>query len=282
MVVSEALTAVRYDLADVPGGFALSEAAGWNQTACDWRFFIRQGHTIGYRDSASRLVASAAALPYAGGKGWISMVLVAPAWRSQGLATSLLQQGIAHLQRMSLVPLLDATPAGVPVYLRLGFEAGFALARWQGTVGANAPAVMHAVRPAQAGDIQSMAVLDREANGCDRQQLLQDFLSRDASRAWVMRDGSGFVIMRSGRCATQVGPLVAADETSALLLLNAALGGASGQVFLDLPERWASLAGSLVQRGFSRQRPFVRMALGGDGTVAANDHLFVLAGPEFG
>ena len=300
MVLSEALAKVTLSLADVPGGLALSDAAGWNQTGDDWRVFVRHGRTIGYRNSEGRLVATAAALPYPGGMGWISMVLVAQDSRHHGLATRLLDECVKFLQRMSAVPVLDATPAGAPVYRRIGFAACFDLARWEGTAlptvapvpdagrvsDAGRPAdsvdLADSVRPADADDLENMAALDTAANGTDRRFLLADFLARDASRAWIARDGSGFVIARQGRRATQVGPLVAADAASALLLLAAALRGASGRVFLDVPERWTSLASWLVRHGFVRQRPFVRMALGRVAGTLASDRMFVLAGPEFG
>ena len=45
MAPSEALTLVVLGPADAPDGLALSEAAGWNQTAEDWRLFSRTGVT---------------------------------------------------------------------------------------------------------------------------------------------------------------------------------------------------------------------------------------------
>jgi hypothetical protein len=53
-------------------------------------------------------------------------------------------------------------------------------------------------------------------------------------------------------------------------------------VFLDVPTCRTGIAAWLAQRGFRRQRPFVRMALGQAQTLAVPARLFVLAGPEFG
>ncbi len=55
----------------------------------------------------------------------------------------------------------------------------------------------------------------------------------------------------------------------------------AGALFLDVPTRWRELAAALEARGFVRQRPFARMALGGE-PFACGDRLFALAGPEFG
>lgn len=278
MAPSEALSLLVLGPADAPDGLALSDAAGWNQTAEDWRLFLRQGRVFGLRENeANRLVATAAALPYAGGLGWVSMVLVAPEWRHQGLATQLMGHCIAHLRALGATPVLDATPAGQPAYARLGFQAGFALARWEGTLPSAPPAPGTGL-----ADAITIARLDGLANGCDRGVMLVDFLRRAGTRAWVAPPGNAFVLAREGLRATQVGPLVAPDPASALSLLQRALAALRGPVFLDVPERWTALTAWLQDHGFARQRSFARMALGAAPIASVNDRLFVLAGPEFG
>lgn len=286
MAPSEALTLVVLGPDDAPDGLALSDAAGWNQTAEDWRFFVRQGRVFGLRASDNRrLVATAAALPYGkgvgngvgGGIGWISMVLVATEWRHQGLATSLMGHCIAHLRALGATPVLDATPAGQPAYAKLGFEAGFALSRWEGAL-----AQVSATHVTNAVDAAAIARLDAQANGFDRSALLADFLQRPGTRAPTAADGNGFVLARQGRRATQVGPLVAGDEASALSLLQTAFAELSGPVFLDVPERWTTVTAWLERKGFARQRSFARMALGPAAIASVHDRLFVVAGPEFG
>jgi GNAT superfamily N-acetyltransferase len=280
--------------ADVEGGLALSDAAGWNQTAADWAFFIARGRTIGCRDAAGGLVATAAALPYGTQAAWISMVLVAEGWRHRGLASALLRDCIAHLQAAGLRPLLDATPAGAAVYRALGFAAGFEFERWQssrpravvaaaGADGAgDASDAAAALRAAAATDIDRLASLDRSASGLDRRFLLESFLSRAGTRAWLAADGRGFVIARAGRRATQLGPLVAAGAAQAIALLGAAWAAAKAPVFLDVPTSQREIAAWLEAQGFSRQRPFVRMAFGAAPVPGLAESAFVVAGPEFG
>lgn len=278
MAPSEALTLVVLGPDDAPDGLALSDAAGWNQTVEDWRFFVRQGRVFGLRAADDgRLVATAAALPYGGGIGWISMVLVATEWRHQGLATSLMGHCIAHLRALGTTPVLDATPAGQPAYAKLGFDAGFPLSRWEGTLSDTSNAHV-----AVSADADAIARLDVLANGCDRRALLADFLQRPGTRARLAADGTGCVLARQGRRATQVGPLVAADEASALSLLQATFADLGGPVFLDVPDRWTALTAWLEQNGFARQRSFARMALGAAPIACVHDRLFVVAGPEFG
>src|SRR5690242_3487262 len=110
--------------ADIPRAMSLSQEAGWNQVAADWRIFLElgEGYGITVDGDARRLIATAAILPHGDRCGWISMVLVTAAHRRRGLARWLLQHCIAALSARRLVPLLDATPAGRAVYVGLGFE----------------------------------------------------------------------------------------------------------------------------------------------------------------
>lgn len=262
---------------DVAGGLALSDAAGWNQTGDDWRVFLGRGHVVGCRDGEGRLVATAAALPYDAAAGWVSMVLVDAGWRHRGMATSLMRRCIDTLRRSGRVAVLDATPAGAPVYRRLGFVAGFAFDRWQG--GGEGTAAASA---ASEGEADAIAASDAGAGGVDRGFLIRDFLARPGSTLVRGAAGNGFALARTGRRATQIGPVVAASDAEALALAAAALAATAGAVFIDVPRRCAALAADLERRGFTRQRAFTRMALGGGLLLAARDHVFALAGPEFG
>jgi len=281
MASSEVNAIQRLRAADAAGGLALSAAAGWNQTLDDWRHFLAHGHAVGCRDEVGGLVATAAALPYAGGAGWISMVLVDPAWRHRGLASRLMGECIGHLQASGRTPTLDATPAGQGVYGQLGFAPGFAFERWEGEGWTAAGS--DDVHPAGADDLGRIVELDRESlGGIGRETLVRDFLGRRSTKAWRPAGRSGFVIARAGHRATQIGPLVAASAGTALALLGHALARTAGRVFVDVPARAEAVTEALAQRGFVRQRPFVRMALGATPARELHASLFALAGPEFG
>lgn len=263
------------------GCLALSTEAGWNQVAEDWLLFFRHGTVFGVAGPEGEPVASGAVLPYDGGLAWISMVLVTKARRGQQLGTRILETCIAALRRRGLVPMLDATPAGERVYRPLGFRPLFGLTRWQGDGGGDAPHGPR-VRPMTEGDEPTVYALDAGALGCERPFLLGSLFGRAAGRCFVAADRSGFVLARPGRVATQIGPLAAGDEETAGHLLDAALAATPGPVFLDLADRWEGLADRLRARGFTPQRPFLRMGLGGAGTPGDPRRLFVAAGPEFG
>lgn len=272
MALTKALDIDRLEAADLSAALSLSAEAGWNQTEADWRVFLDLGQVFACRDDAGRPVATAAILPY-GDFAWISMVLVMASHRQQGLGTHLLRHCIATLQRMGCTPYLDATPAGETVYLPLGFRPVFGITRWQGQGSGKGGA-------AAAVDLETCLSLDTHAFGARRAPLLKSFLSRVPDLA--LHQGDAFVVARNGRLATQIGPLVAPDETTALALLRATLDRAKGPVFLDVPDRWDSLSKELEQRGFTIQRGFRRMALNSGRPNGEPARSFVIAGPEFG
>ena len=282
MASSEAIAGERLERSDVAAGLRLSDAARWNQTADDWAFFIERGEGFGVRDDGGALVATAAALPYGGSVGWVSMVLVDAGHRHRGLATRLLGACVDALRAAGRVAVLDATPDGAAVYRQAGFVSGFLFERWQGEgVGAEGDR-RDLVAVSDERERDALLALDRSLWDIDRSVLLRAFLARPTTRAWLAADASGFAVLRAGRRAQQLGPVVAANEKAAIGLVEHALGAASGPVFIDVPAQWPALAGVLAARGFVRQRPFVRMALGAAPAIVASGRAFAVAGPEFG
>jgi GNAT superfamily N-acetyltransferase len=269
----------------VPGCMALSAEAGWNQTPDDWAMFLRHGTVFGLLADAAP-VASGAILPYPDDFAWISMVLVTASRRRARIGTRILETCCAEVARRGLVAMLDATPAGERVYRPLGFEPMFGLTRWQGqgsNAGGDIAKFPAGVRPITKDDMTALVALDAAAFGAQRRFLLENFFRREARLAFVMRnDVTGFVLARPGRLATQIGPLIAANEDAAAALLSAALDSAGGPVFLDLADRWNGLTQLLQRRGFTVQRPFLRMGMRRDAPFGDVARTFVIAGPEFG
>jgi GNAT superfamily N-acetyltransferase len=188
---------------------ALVVQSGWNQTAEDWALFSQQGTLFAVRDGEGhegRIVASGAVLPMGDASAWISMILVAPALRGQGLGRTVFEQCLREVRRQGRVALLDATPAGERLYTQYGFAPLWRLTRWQRA--ATAPTAALA-RQEPAG-LAHLAALDAEALGLARGGVLAHLAGRAGSR--LQRHAQGFAIVRAGRIAHQIGPLVATDE----------------------------------------------------------------------
>lgn len=280
MAISDEIEIVGLGAGDVDAGLALSDEAGWNQTAEDWRLIIGMGHAIGVRDAAGKLIASAAALPYEGPLGYVAMVLVTRSQRRRGIATELVQRCIGTLTSMNRVPMLDATPDGVKVYGRQGFRPLFGLARWQGETAYRGEGRSNGT--IRAADIATVVELDRATLGAARPQLVRSFLERPGTRAIAGESADRVAVIRDGRKARQVGPVIAPSEPAAIELLETIMSDCIGRVFIDVPDRWHGVAEWLGTRGFAVQRSFTRMAYECSDAFGDYERLFALAGPEFG
>jgi len=271
---------------DIADCVALSAEAGWNQTIEDWLLFLRHGILLGLPDREGVTVGTGAVLAYPGGFAWISMVLVTAARRRERIGTTILEACRAEIAGRGLVAALDATPAGERIYRPLGFEEMFNLSRWQGVteirVSGTCVDPSSGIRAMAAIDIPRVAADDAAAFGAYRNFLVESLFRRLPQLAFVSDDNAGFVLARPGRIATQIGPIVAANENAAVALLDAALGCVSGPVFIDLVDGRDILMRRLRQRGFTVQRPFLRMSLGRRVAFGNPARLFAIAGPEFG
>jgi ribosomal protein S18 acetylase RimI-like enzyme len=280
--------------ADLAGAERLVEQAGWNQVAADWRIFLELGQAFAVQAEGGRpaataailpLAATAAILPYPSGFGWISMVLVDAAFRRRGIATRLLGRCIEALQALDSVPVLDATPAGREVYKPLGFRDGWPITRWRRNKALGGEVAQSPVRRLTEADWESVLALDAAAFGCDRAPLLTRLRGRSRDFACVAERGGklcGFLLGRDGRVATQLGPIVAEDEDAAASLAGWAAARVASPLIVDALERHAGLARCLEKRGFQRERPFTRMALGQDRLFGDPQRTAAIAGPELG
>ena len=280
---------VRLADSDLPACRALSDEAQWNQTENDWRFLLSTGHGFGFEDSSRALAASAVVLPYGRRIAWIGMVLVSAPARRQGLATLLLRHCLAWCRAQGFVPLLDATPAGRPVYVSLGFADVRKLTRWRCAPAVTAPAGWE--QAPFSGKVGTFALdpcveWDEPRFGADRRALLRmlEASHPDLALQLVGSQGElrGYCLGRTGRAATQIGPVMAETEMEALELLEAALYRTRGPVLLDAPDGRMLFERALKARGFQPERPFTRMACGSAEEYGRPGCVFAIAGPELG
>lgn len=255
----------------------------WNQTPADWDVFASQGAVLVVRDGQGRIVASGAVLPMGeseegGSVAWISMILVTPAERGRGLGRLVFEACLREALAGGHIPMLDATPQGEPLYRQFGFEPLWKLTRWrrEAHAGTVAPA------GASAAPTASVLDLDAQALGFTRPDVLAALLARPDSVC--LREPEAIGLLRSGRVAHHIGPLLAAgDEAGAALLVRLATSVA-GPVLVDVPDARTAMSDVLEAQGFTRQRGFTRMALPQPGRnlpLGRPPSIHAIAGPEF-
>ncbi len=259
------------------GCLALSQAANWNQNEADWRLMLAIGHGWGIT-VAGTLAASTLVLPFER-FAWISMVLVLPEHRRKGYATRLLRVAIADLEKRGLTPVLDATPAGREVYRLEGFRDTWGFKRYalQNDFSMDETS---GVRALADRDWRKILELDRRAFGASRERLLRDLARRLPQAAFVHENG--YVLGREGREASQIGPLIARDEDTAIGLASQALRAVKPPLYVDVVDHAPRLRGWLEARGFAFQRPFTRMVRGSAAAPGDEKLVYCVAGPELG
>jgi predicted N-acetyltransferase YhbS len=188
------------------------------------------------------VVGTAAAVSF-GSTGWLGGVTVAPAARGRGLGRVLTEAALDALGEHETVSLL-ATPAGRPIYERLGFVPELDYQVF------TAPEVRPPARPdgLVPASRDLVVALDREATGEDRTLALEAGLEG----ASATPDGAGVVL----RPPWSARPILARDPAAGAALLAATLepGLRLAVPGVNAPAMAALSAVSRPQRGAVRMR----------------------------
>ena len=269
---------------DIAEAMRLKAGARWNQTEVDWRRLLRLDPGGCFAASiGGKVVATTTTTMYGRALAWVGMVLVDPEFRRRGIATSLVTVALKHLAEAGVGTVkLDATPAGVPVYEGLGFEAELTIERWSG-VARDGSGNRLRENPKRSGVFE----LDRRAFGGDRSHLLSALIDDACVTPSISATNGGslggYALARRGTDAFYVGPVVATDIKTGATLLDSVLGQLSGsKIYIDLNTTFPGGAEELVKRGFVRQRELIRMRFGEKSDAGTSASVFAIAGPEVG
>lgn len=281
---SSAMTKIRLmTIADLPLGLRLSRQAGWNQTQSDWRRFLDlepQGCFVAERDAVP--VGTTTTCVF-GPVAWIAMVLVDVSARRKGVGSALLKHALDVLERQAVQTVrLDATATGQHVYEKLGFVPEYALTRYAGRP--RRVETPGSVGEATAEMTADLVEFDRRMTGTYRAKMLARLFEESAEPVRVLQSGGdieGFVTMRCGANAIQIGPCIATPEAGPTLLAYGLDCCAGRTVFIDVPRDHVHAVKLVESSGLRGQRDFMRMYRG----EPVSDHvdaLWASSGPEKG
>ena len=166
-----------------------------------------------------------------GESGVVGNFIVATEVRGRGIGTQILEHAIAYLRGRGVRNvLLDAAPAAIPLYERVGFRKVCPLLRFVGPLaGQSRPGV----RPMVAADLEAVVELDREAFGGDRSFFLERRRSALPELCQVLERGgtiAGYVMGRRAGAGVAVGPWVVRADHEHPEDLLVALPGEGGQL----------------------------------------------------
>ena len=259
---------------DIAFGLRLVEIAGWNQCQTDWQRIFDLGPDGCFVATVeNQPVGTITSTCYGTDLAWIGMMLVDPAFRRRGIATILMKHLLDWLQQQSIRCIkLDATPAGVPIYESLGFQAEWSYHRYLLDTNDCEENSFRSEQQTLNHD------LDTQAFGADRSAILAK-LSEVSN---VVALESGFGMVRPGRLASYLGPVIAADPTIAKQLFADLLRVTSAPVFCDVPEENLHAKAVVEELGFRKVRPLTRMWLGNDLIETRMELQYAIASPAIG
>lgn len=213
MNTSGAATALhyrRFTAADVPAAHALSMALRWPFRAEDWQFSADTSIAFAAEENGV-VIGTAMCWKYGADRAAIGHVIVSSEHQGRGIGRALMEVLLDELGPR--VTFLHATPAGQPLYEKLGFSVCGSLDQYQGNVSRPAAGALPEGARLRAGtpdDFRRLAELDARASGLERDALLSVLLKRGESVV-LERDGeiAGFSVLRRFGRGDVIGPVVA-------------------------------------------------------------------------
>ena len=270
-------------ITDIPLGLKLVRQAGWNQLEADWlRFLGMQPDGCFVAELDGQAVATTVTCTL-GPVAWIAMVLVEASVRRQGVATALLRHALDFLDGQGIRSVrLDATAAGRPVYEKLGFTPEYSLSRYDGVVPEGIG--LGGSTEAGEGEYEEIVGFDQEATGTPREKMLVRLFGESPNGVRILRrDGrlEGYVSVRKGANAVEIGPCIATTTAGETLLRDALALCGGLRVFVDIPCDNPPAVRVAQQCGLQVQRQFTRMCRG-EPVCDRPAFIYASSGPEKG
>lgn len=204
-----------------------------------------------------------------GAAGYIGLVGVDPACQRQGIATTLMKALIGWARaRGCATILLDASPAGKPLYLGMGFVEDDIVRVWQRAADAPRPlpdTPRTPLQPYHERDLGAIIAFDAACYGAPRDRIVAGYIADDPVMVTLTRDQAGaltgYLVVQ--RASHMVGPWVASSRDAAqTLLLDALARHLDAMAIIMAPGANQHAAESLCAAGFTVNRTLTHMRLG--------------------
>ena len=215
------------------------------------------------------------------------MMLVKKEFRGMGIGQMLMKSILKQLEGCRSVK-LDATPAGFPVYAKLGFVQEYSIYRMTRLAQnkLDTEDKKHAIKAIQPEDLQTIIDFDEDIFGVKRQAVLRYLYTQSPAAALMIEKDhtiKGYIMGRPGSNYYQLGPLIAESTEASIALLSRALSGLEDYpVVVDVLKDKEELISWLVAQGFTQQRELIRMHYLDNWIQGIVRQQFLISGPELG
>lgn len=237
--------------ADLAAGVAVLERAGLSGAVSNLARYLRwQPDGVWGATTPDGALAGMVSALHFGAAAFIGCMAVEPSHQRRGLGRQLLVHAHAAARRWGAETfLLEATPAGEPLYAQLGYVREHESVMLERPAGA-APgsAGLAAIPPAAR---EAVLAVDREATSTPRDAMIHDLL--DEARGLLLPGGYGLVL------ADRIGPVLARDAATGVALIDALAPAAR---VCTVPATNAPALAALARHGYREVRRLARMRLG--------------------
>jgi len=227
--------------ADIATAHQLSLAVSWPHRQDDWQFALDVG-TAFVAEQDGAVIGTALCWNFGSDRASLGLVIVADAHQGRGIGRKLMELLLDEVG--SRITFLHATPAGQPLYEKLGFRVCGMLNQHQGRVTETMPVALPdglLLRDARPADLQELIGLASRATGLERGAMLTA-LFQVAKGVVLEREGSiiGFSVFRRFGRGYVIGPVIAADSANDLhakALIGHWLAGRENEyIRVDVPD----------------------------------------------
>ena len=210
---------------------------------------------------------------------YLGLIGILPDQQRRGIGRALTEHLLTWLSRQQCpIALLEASPAGAPLYTKLGFQVDDTTLAFQLTGPVpHAPSSI-AIEPLQSTDLAELIALDAPRFGANRSNVFSIYLASYPERCFVSRNPQGHITGCIVGQADALGPWIAQSHEEAEALLAHALTLA----FQHPPRIRVPVsnhrARSLVQAyGFHEVRALKHMRRGGIQPPQQRENIYALA-----
>jgi GNAT superfamily N-acetyltransferase len=229
--------------ADIPAFLEMAAVEGWISSEWELKFLLHNFPSGCFvLREGDMPVAFVTSIKY-DKSGWIGNLIVKESLRGRGLGTALMKKALDALRSAGTDTVwLTASPAGRPVYERLGFAEIDVINRWKGKGGGGCADHICDISPEEARRLDGLCWDDRRTVLVDAARMRGEMLG--------VKDG--FIIIQDCGKFRQAGPWACTGEKIARLLLDMALSvvDKSTEVVVDTPGKNIAVDMLLSSRDF--------------------------------
>jgi hypothetical protein len=219
---------------------ALSTALGWPYRPQDWQFSAETAQGF-VAEEEGVVIGTAMCWTFGQDRASLGHVIVSATHQGRGIGRKLMEAVLEALGPR--ITFLHATPAGQPLYEKLGFSVCGSLHQCQGNVSASLPVALldgERLRAGAEADFPALIALAARACGLERDAILSKLLRMGESVVLECDDEIvGFSVLRRFGRGYVVGPVVALrshDDVRAKALIGYWLARRHGEfIRIDVP-----------------------------------------------